>query len=54
MAIPAEFKLNITLRFLATGYSFDNLQYLFKIPKNAISTFIPEVLDAIHNALLDF
>lgn len=54
LAIPAECKLNVTLRLLATGDSFSSLQYLFRIPKNTISTFIPEVLDAIYSALLDF
>lgn len=54
LAIPAECKLDVTLRFLATGDSFSSLQYLFRIPKNTISTFIPEVLDAIYSALLDF
>lgn len=51
--IPAESKLQVTLRFLATGESFASLQYMFRIPKNTISTFIPEVLDAIYNALFD-
>lgn len=54
LAIPAECKFNVNLRFLATGDSFSSLQYLFRIPKNTISTFIPEVLDAIYSALLDF
>jgi len=53
LAILAECKLNVTLRFLATGNSFSNLQYSFRIPKNTKSTFIPAVLDAIYSALLD-
>ena len=53
-AIPAESKLHVTLRFLATGDSFSSLQYLFRIPKNTISKFVPEVLDAIYNALFDY
>lgn len=54
MAIPAECKLNVTLRFLKTDDSFASLQYLFIIPKITISTFISEILDTIYNALLDF
>lgn len=34
LAIPAESKFNVTLRFLATGF---RLQYLFRIPENTIS-----------------
>jgi len=47
MALPAKLKLEITLRFLATGDSFKSLQYLFRVPACTISNFLPEVLDAI-------
>jgi hypothetical protein len=54
-AVPAETKLDIiTLQFLASGESFTSLQYLFRVPKNSISKFIPEVLDAIYYSLEEY
>lgn len=52
-AIPAEVKLAITLRYLATGDSFMSLMYLFKVSKQFISSMLPEVLRAIIEALQD-
>lgn len=51
MALPAKLKLEITLRYLATGDSFKSLQYLFRVPACTISQFLPVVLDAITEAL---
>lgn len=45
-------RLALTLRFLATGESFQSLQFLFRIPQSTISTIIPEVLDAIYTVLV--
>lgn len=53
MAISAAERLTITLHYLATGNSFNSLQYLFRIPQCTISTIIPEVLDAIWTVLKD-
>ena len=53
-AIPAREKLQITLYFLATGNSFRSLQHPFRVPKATISTFLPEVLDAIYHSLSDY
>lgn len=50
-AIPAEVKLAITLRYLATGDSFTSLMYLFKVSKQFISSMLPGVLKAIIDAL---
>jgi hypothetical protein len=50
-AIPARLKLEVVLRFLATGDSFKSLQYFFRVPASTISTFLPEVLRAITTAL---
>lgn len=54
MALPAKLKLEITLSFLATGDSFKSLQYLFRVPACTISKFLPEVLDAITEALKSY
>lgn len=53
-ALPAKLKLQITLRFLATGDSLASLQYLYRVPKCSISIFLPDVLDAIYAGLKEF
>lgn len=52
-AVPAREKLAITLRFLASGDSYQSLSYLFKVSKSTISLFIPIVCDAIIQTLED-
>jgi len=49
MAIPTATKLEITLRYLATGDSFKSLEYLFQVPEP-----VPEVLTAISHVLKPF
>lgn len=51
--IPAETRLALTLRYLATGENFNSLRYLFRISQPSISLIIPEVLDAIYKVLVD-
>ncbi|KAF0710068.1 protein ANTAGONIST OF LIKE HETEROCHROMATIN PROTEIN 1-like [Aphis craccivora] len=46
-AIPAQERLAITLRFLASGDSFVSLSYLFKVSNQCISTIVREVCDAL-------
>jgi hypothetical protein len=53
-AIPARLKLEVTLRFLASGDSFSSLALLFRIPPRTISRFLPETLLSVINALDSF
>ncbi|XP_050664577.1 uncharacterized protein LOC126965177 [Leptidea sinapis] len=50
-AIPAKYRLAITLRFIASGDSYKSLHYLFKVSPQAISKIIPEVCKAINGVL---
>lgn len=53
-SITAQTKLEITLRYLASGDSLKSLEYLFRVPECAISTFLPEVLSAVALVLQPF
>ncbi|XP_031350806.1 protein ALP1-like [Photinus pyralis] len=53
-AVEPRIKLQITLRYLATGDSFSTLEHMYRIPKSTISKFLPEVLKAIYEGLKDF
>ncbi|CAH2015154.1 unnamed protein product [Acanthoscelides obtectus] len=41
-------RLAITLRYLATGDSFQSLHFLFKVSPQLISTIVPEVCKALN------
>nr|CAH7767981.1 unnamed protein product [Callosobruchus chinensis] len=49
--IPAEMRLAITLRFLATGDSYSSLMYLFRVSRPLICKIIPKVCACIIEAL---
>jgi len=53
-ALPAKLKLEVTLRYLATGDSYKTLQYMYRVGKSSISEFIPEVFKAIFEELKEF
>ena len=49
--IPAEERLAITLRYLATGETYESLMYQFRIHRTTISQIIQEVCSAIYKVL---
>lgn len=53
-AISAKTKLEVTLRYLATGDSFKSLEFFFRVPKNTISIFFPDTCEAIYNVLGEY
>lgn len=46
-AIPAKIRLAVTLRFLASGDSYESLHFLFKISPQLISEIVLEVCKAL-------
>lgn len=52
-AIAAREKLALTLRFLATGESYSSLHYQFRISVSSIALIVPEVCQAVYDALKD-
>lgn len=52
-AIGVKERLAVTLRFLASGDSYTDLSYLFRVSKQAISGIVPEVCRAIITTLHD-
>lgn len=53
-AIPAKMKLEAVISFLVTGSTQRFLQHFYRISKTTISDMIPEVCDAIYNALKEY
>ena len=53
-ALSPQIKLEITLRYLATGDSFRSLEYLYRVPKSTISSFLVQVLEAVYEVLQEF
>ena len=51
--ISADERLSVTLRFLATGHSFSDLEADFKIHRVTISGIIMETCEAIYTCLKD-
>ncbi|GBP60237.1 hypothetical protein EVAR_44612_1 [Eumeta japonica] len=50
-AISAHERLSVTLRFLATGRTYECLKYSAIISPQALGRIIPETCDAIYKAL---
>lgn len=53
-SISVKDRLAVTLRFLATGDSYQSLMYLCKISVTSISRIIPIVCDALNEVLNDY
>ncbi|XP_067647650.1 putative nuclease HARBI1 [Eurosta solidaginis] len=53
-AIPARHRLTLTLRFLASGNSFEDLKFLTAISPQAIGKIVSETCDAIIEELKDY
>ena len=51
--IPPEIKLALTIRFLASGNSYQVLSMCFPIHKSTIAKFIPKVCQSIYTRLKD-
>ena len=50
-SITAHDKLCVTLRFLASGESYTQLRYAFRISVASISKFVPDVCRGIYEVL---
>ena len=50
-AIPASIRLQVTLRYIASGANFGVLEDIFRIPKSTLSSMIPEVCSALWDEL---
>lgn len=53
-AILSRIKLEVTISYLPTGNSFQNLQHKLHVSRPAFSKFIPVVCDAIFDILKEF
>ncbi|KAK7605333.1 hypothetical protein V9T40_007191 [Parthenolecanium corni] len=52
-AVSAKERLLVTLRFLASGDSYQSLSYIFRISPQLIGRIVPEVCAALNVALRD-
>ena len=50
-SIPARVKPAATIRFLATGENYSDLQYQFRVHQSMLGQFIPELCNAIFKKL---
>nr|CAI5845274.1 unnamed protein product [Callosobruchus analis] len=53
-AISAKVKLEVTMRYLATGDSLYTLEALHRVTRSTIAQFLPDVCNAIYNTLKEY
>lgn len=53
-SISPEVRLQVVLRYLATGDSFKSLEFLYRLPKCTISCMLVETLEAIYVVLQEY
>lgn len=53
-AINVETRLSITLRFLATGNSFEDLKFFYAVSPQSIGKIVVETCEAISTVLRDY
>jgi len=53
-ALSTKLKLEITLRYLATGDLYKSLEYLYSVSVSSICGFLPEVFKAIYEGLKEY
>uniref|UniRef100_A0A182I5D0 Transposase Helix-turn-helix domain-containing protein n=1 Tax=Anopheles arabiensis TaxID=7173 RepID=A0A182I5D0_ANOAR len=54
LAISTKERLAIGLRFLATGCTYSDLQFVFRVSVSSISRIVPEVCDQIVKTPRDY
>ena len=52
-ALDTGLKIACTLRYMATGKEYSFHQYAFRVARNTINKFVPEVAEAIVTVYLD-
>ncbi|KAJ8882492.1 hypothetical protein PR048_014303 [Dryococelus australis] len=52
--VTAKLKVEVTLRYFATGDVFKSSEIIFRVPKSTIGQFLPDTCTAVHKSLEEF